>query len=505
MKGKRKIKRVASFRMGVDKYKDTSDVEWICNPIDLEKKKQWWGKGKFYPAARNVSPQKFQTETRVDELLLWRSLNSRRHILVSGKAGAGKSNLLERFIEHWDLDNNPKKMYVCAPTGIAAFNIGGETLHRQLGLGLADERKDDLFRKISRNPKKFQKTWTFLKGADVLVVDEISMIDPKFFETLDYLFKKARQNSKPFGGVLLLMLGDFLQLGPSSKKTVEFVFQTDVWKTLKLSRIYLDRSFRQKSGQWLDILNAIRTGELNKEMCTFLHDFQKNTSVFPNSTGGVLDIYPLRKSVQTCNRQKLKDLAEGGEKIFMFKPYLHVEPRGKRPICAVEAKTVEILIEKCEKNLMGKFPVESLEVCVGAQVMMRCNFYMDKKVFNGSLGKVVSIENNTIGVKFVTALDIIFVDRYQFRLKTGDTTDVVMNQFPLSLGWATTIHKVQGLTLDNVRVDASSCFATGQLYTALSRVRRLQDLILLGFNRKSLLTDADAIEFETSFLLKNAK
>jgi ATP-dependent DNA helicase PIF1 len=224
---------------------------------------KWWEECEFAPHDVAVC-----LTMKVDEKLIWRNLNSNRSILISGKAGSGKSHLLDRFISHCPPSGFTFSYVLSAPTGIAAYNVGGETIHRVLGLGLAEETPVALFQKIIKYKRRYKKTFKFLEETDLLIIDEVSMLQTELFVKLDYLFRKVRKSSDPFGGVLLLMVGDFTQLGPVCKDNQnqrhKYIFQTEPWQLLSLSRIYLNRSFRQKEGDpFLDLLNHVRIGELN--------------------------------------------------------------------------------------------------------------------------------------------------------------------------------------------------------------------------------------------------
>jgi hypothetical protein len=449
-----------------------------------------------------------------DEELIWRNINSGHSVLISGQAGSGKSHLLDRFVSHCP---KGEKGFVCvlgAPTGIAANNIDGETLYRLLGLGLATGNPVHLFRNMKKFPKRYVKTWKFLKETDILVIDEISMVHPDFFTLLNYLFKKARNSTEPFGGVLLIMVGDFTQLGPVSKNIkptqVQYAFQTEAWKLARISRIHLQRSYRQKEGSsFLNLLNGVRMGVLSdtykdllmSRICETPHIVSKDPGDKTYKLEPI-DIFPYRNMVEERNNSKMKELKFGGAKVTHFPPYIHIESNdqweGKR--CKIAIKKARELKRDPVKT-KALFPVHDLDVCVGAQVMMRCNFYMSFKVFNGSMGIVTGIKRDTVSVLFVVKgafmKKAIDVSRFQFKNRIGKTLNLIMDQFPLSLAWGTTIHKVQGLTLESARIDARKCFAPGQLYVALSRVRKIEDLALIGFDESSLIINDDAVRFET--------
>ena len=248
-------------------YKDYHTSEE--NERQLRPRHNWWRSSKYKP--NDVS--KCSTMD-VDEQLIWRILNSERHILISGKAGSGKSHLLERFVAN--LEGTTHSFAICAPTGIAAYNVGGETLHRRLGLGLAKDDRVSLFNMVKKNQRKYARTWKFLTTVDILIIDEISMVNPELFTTLDYLFRQARNSTKTFGGVRLICVGDFTQLGPVDKDNPDpsastFVLDTEAWKRMEMSRIFLDRSFRQKDGDpFLDLLNEVRIGNISDKSMDLL-------------------------------------------------------------------------------------------------------------------------------------------------------------------------------------------------------------------------------------------
>lgn len=468
--------------------------------------------------------------TETDEKLVWQSFNARRSVLLSGRAGSGKSHLLMRIVKHCERVHYDLNLALCAPTGVAAYNIGGETLHRKLGLGLAHEDAHVLIERVKNNRGRYMKAWRFLRETHILVIDEISMVHPELFCKLELLFRLARETTRPFGGVLLLMVGDFTQLGPvfSAQDERKLVFQTPAWQSLNLSRIVLDRSFRQHSEDpFLVLLNHVRIGQLSSEDQRLLASRMNSepdekqpadlcvgdgndviTSITATRTGYCVepvDIFPYRHMVDATNMSRLKLLESKGHKVFRFEPFVRSAKnehlRGQPDKTDVRAASK---VCRDRKVIDQMFCVVSLRVCVGAQVMMRSNHYMQRGVFNGSIGIVTNVNDNYISVSFSSGddplrrrVESIEVARIGFRRACSKTMDIVLDQFPLSLAWATTIHKVQGLTLDSVRLDARKCFEPGQFYVGLSRVRSLDSLILLGFSADRIHVNQAAIEFET--------
>jgi len=262
---------VDEFIVGYDDYRTTQ----VCEQR-LCRKSDWWKGAKFGPS------ESCRKKMKIDEELIWRIINSKRNPLISGKAGAGKSHLLKRFIA--TCEESLITCALCAPTGIAAYNVNGETIHRRLGLGLANDDPVTLFKQISTNPTKYGRTWNFLTKTDILIIDEISMVHAEFFEKLDYLFRKAKKSSEPFAGIILIMLGDFTQLGPITERTFgnnnndttafqkRFILDSECWQRMPVSRLFLNRSYRQKEGDpFLDLLNEIRTGHLSESGRKLLH------------------------------------------------------------------------------------------------------------------------------------------------------------------------------------------------------------------------------------------
>lgn len=571
---------IDEFIVGYDDYKTSPQCE-----LKLYSRDRWWQGARFSP------PESIRANMKVDEELMWRMINAKQNVLISGKAGAGKSHLLERFVA--TCEACLLAYALCAPTGIAAYNVGGETIHRRLGLGLASDDPVSLFKLISGNRRKYARTWKFLTGTDIFIIDEISMVHSDFFKKLDYLFRKAKNCSDPFGGIILIMVGDFTQLGPITEKPVSsdqtlsnerFVLDSECWQRMPISRIFLNRSYRQKEGDpFLDLLNEVRTGHLSEKGKALLYsridadikitkavvsqeskdeeyededeDSEENDSdqmdededtkkvklekledasdkedeqdeddddtvkkeepekkpkknkvkkVKKVYTMQPLDIFPYKYMVDKCNNSHLDNLVKRDKvELHKFFPSLRVAKREHAEVMdGTEYERGQYLISKDGiKQLQDYFPLFYITLAEGAQVMMRSNTFIDQGVFNGTMGIITSIESNFISVLFV--VDGKFMDRpiqvgrIDMGARVGKTVEVIMTQYPLTLAWGSTIHKCQGLTLDSARVDASNCFEPGQFYVAISRVRKIEDLSLIDFNEKSIMSDERAVAFET--------
>ncbi len=402
----------------------------------------------------------------VDEQLIWRILNAGRNVLISGIAGSGKSHLLTRWIQNATGSNFVFR--VTSPTGIAAYNIKGETIHRALGLGLAQDDPVTLFKMITKDRRKFNRTWKFLNETKVLVIDEISMVHGEFFTKLEYLFRKANLPERRFGGVLLILVGDFTQLGPigdrnasASEFNNRFVLDSEAFQLMQFSRLFLDRNYRQTKGPFLTLLNEIRVGKLSDESKRILLsrtnvDLDLSTSLATERDEEgkkkkieihPLDIFPYKSQVEKCNSVNLKRLQDGGAQVKRFYPNLTTRKKEHVQFAEEEdMKKAQFFISRDGiKQLEEFFPFFHVTLAEGAQVMLRTNLYIDEGLCNGSLGVVTSIEDNAVHVLFVVNGKFLDtpreITRSDFFASVGKTAEVVMTQFPLTLAWSSTIHK----------------------------------------------------------------
>lgn len=471
------------------------------------------------PELREWSLSPYHPETldmKFDEILLWKILNAGRSVLISGPAGSGKSHLIKRFIE--SLQNSNVVYEICASTAVASVNVQGTTLHRAWGLGVLDPHIpiSSVVKMIYANRFKYKKAIQFFKNTQVLLVDEISMISPDMFKQLDVLFRSFRPDhrSESFGGVLLVMIGDFLQLGPIHKdgpppSGETYLFQTDSYQVLPKGRIFLNRNYRQSNGPFLDILNRIRHGELTPEdekrlqsrlgAQTRLEQLEERGMV---SMWRPIQLFSHRYDVDRVNTTLLKQVSEKtGHVIQKYFPTFDIRLKSSVKKNFMEEKAHVLKLTRDFKKLRDMFPLLDVHVCVGAQVMLRTNTYLDSHgLFNGSFGLVQKIDSHKLEVLFLQdghPMDVpLTISRTSFVVPVSKHYEMEMKQFPLSLAYATSIHKSQSQTLDAAIIDLSKCFAPGQAYVALSRVRCLQDLRLLAYNRKSLISDPAAIDFE---------
>jgi ATP-dependent DNA helicase PIF1 len=402
-----------------------------------------------------VSPKprqdKIQTDLSREQRALFEVIEKTTgHVFVTGKAGTGKSLLL-RYLK----SNSSKRLICLAPTGIAALNIGGQTIHSifctpKLSVGLSDE------------------VLATLKHLDTLIIDEISMVRSDLMDTIDKTLRTVRSSNVAFGGVQLIMFGDLYQLPPivadaELKKYFKeryggfFFFNSRVWTRTELQVYELNHVFRQQADNFRHILNQIRIGKVDAEVLHQLN--QRALAKLPEE--GVITLAATNKLVDEINSQKLS---------YLDKP-VYVYPAS----IGGNIKTNEYLAEK------------NLKLKVGAQVMMIKND-KDKRWVNGSLGLVTALSKTEVIVRINNVSYSIEPStwtkiRYKYdeeSRKISEEQVSSITQYPLRLAWAITIHKSQGQSYTKCAVDLKDgVFTHGQAYVALSRCKSLDGLYLL--------------------------
>ncbi len=393
-----------------------------------------------------------------------------KNVFVSGSAGTGKSYLLN-FLKK-ELEG--KNLQITATTGIAAINIGGVTLHSWANLGIEEYPIEKIAEKIlsprgTNTRKKIQNT-------DILAVDEISMLSMETFEKVDRLLRIIRGKDEPFGGIQLILFGDFFQLPPVNSDN--FCFESDVWNEAEIQTIILKEIFRQQNADFINLLNHLRYGVIDK------NDINLLKSRFNLTNNGVIKPTILSTHnaiVEQINSEYLNNLST---KAMDYE----AEFEGK-------ADKIEIL----RKNCIAK---EFLTLKVGCQVMMLKNTYQKEGIINGSTGIVVDFSNKKHYpiVEFENGSELtIGPETWEisnFNHNTGELEVLAsMEQIPLNLAWAVTVHKSQGMTLDKAECDLKDAFAEGQIYVALSRVRDISGLFIKSFDVNKVKANRKILKF----------
>ncbi len=418
-----------------------------------------------------------------------------KHIFLTGKAGTGKTTFLHRLKE-----TSPKRMVVVAPTGVAAINAGGVTIHSffqmpfgpflPINLGEVTSTQSGTNNTSSRLQKFSKDKISIIKSLDLLVIDEISMVRADLLDGIDDVLRRYKDRNKPFGGVQLLMIGDLQQLAPVIKDEdwnllrpyydTVFFFSSNALRKTDYISIELTHIFRQKDEKFIKLLNRIRDNNADEQVL-----FELNKRFVPgfisNDNDGYITLTTHNYQSHNLNESKLEKL------------------QGK--------------IRRFTASVEGDFPDYSyptdfeLSLKKGAQVMfVKNDISRDKLFYNGKIGKIISIEEEVINVRCLGDQENISVGRVEWQntkytldeesKEIRETVIGTFTQIPLKLAWSITIHKSQGLTFEKVIIDAKDAFAHGQVYVALSRCKTLDGLVLsTPISNQSIKSDAKVSVF----------
>lgn len=389
------------------------------------------------------------------------------NVFLTGKAGTGKTTFLRQLKER-----SPKRMIVVAPTGVAAINAGGVTIHSFFQFPLAPyvpgssfNTKDERFR-FSKEKKRIIRT------LDLLVIDEISMVRADLLDQIDAVLRLHKDKNRPFGGVQLLMIGDLSQLAPVVKES-DWTMLREYYRTpyffgsLALQQtqhvtIELQHVYRQTDTNFINILNEVRENRLTPGGLAMLNSRYCDESVIKKCGEGVIRLTTHNATVNSYNEQRMNEL-KGARYAF-------------------------------DATVTGTFPETSypaektLELKKGCQVMFLKNDSQGTRYYNGKLGIITSIDDEHIRVRGLdddieveVQPDVWTNARYVIDKETKEIREEIdgeFRQYPLRLAWAITVHKSQGLTFDRAVIDVNAAFAAGQVYVALSRLRSLDGLML---------------------------
>ncbi len=404
-------------------------------------------------------------------------LRSGRNLFLTGSAGTGKTWVLNQYISWLKQRNIP--VACTASTGIAATHMKGVTIHSWSGIGINDQLTEAQIAWLKRK-KTLRKS---VQNTRVLIIDEISMLHKNQIELIDRVLRQLRNSVEAFGGLQLVLCGDFFQLPPVSKARQasrdKFAFMSQTWLEADLSVCYLKRQYRQDDNQLSAILNEIRSGEVSELTKQLLQSRQRSshsakTDFDPETTR----LYTHNADVDRMNRQRLKSLP------------------GKQHHFEATVGGRKALVETLKKSILAE---ENLALKKQAVVMFIKN-EPDLGVVNGTLGRVVDF--NEEGLPQIKTSDGVLVTATRSQWSIEDEKGMELatfHQIPLRLAWAITVHKCQGMTLDSAHIDLSKTFERGQGYVALSRLRDIDRLRLTGFNRTALEVDPLALKADKRF------
>ena len=437
-----------------------------------------------------------------DKAIIADVINCRKNIFLHGPAGTGKSTLIGEIIRQFselyqdEIAHDTDVLAVCAMTGAASINLtGGTTIHRFSGILLGDGTAEELLKRI-KYKRATVKRWHDVK---LMIIDEISMMGGALFEKLDYIARKYREQL-PFGGIQLVICGDLLQLPPINDK---WIFESEAFAKLNFTIHNLTKSRRYTNTGYFDMLLRLRLGERNETDMAVLKSRYK---IYKEMKFSATDIKPTilyskKIDVDFYNMAELAKLTTK-EYVFMAKDKIDI----KRNVLEKISKTTEENQQTYYKNLLSEGIPEKIVLKAGAQVMLKKNLDFKAGLVNGSRGVVIGFipEQSIVNVKFLACPGVIVPIKYsEWKIQNKEIL-ACREQIPLILGWAYTVHKSQGATLDCVICDlGSSVFANAQAYVALSRVRNLESLYLSEFEERSIRADSTVLKFIES--IKNDK
>lgn len=383
---------------------------------------------------------------------------------VTGPAGTGKTFVLNQFIKLAKYEG--KHVSVTATTGLAATHLGGTTIHAWSGIGIHDSLPDNFAVHMAKGRREI------IEKTDVLIIDEISMLHDYRLDMVDEVCRLVRRKDEPFGGIQVVMSGDFFQLPPVNRDTSRsggFVVNSQVWQELEPAILYLAEQFRQREGDELhEILTSLRAGDLRRRHAETLLG---RAEVEPPDDTSITELHTTNIDVDRINERQLAKL--GGDEL----------------VYQQHSTGSANYVENLQRSVLAP---ATLTLKQGALVMAVKND-PTRRYANGSIGMVTDFEPGT-DFPVVTFLNgkIVTMVPDTWELRDGDKKRASISQIPLRLAWAITVHKSQGMTLDAARIDLKRAFVPGMGYVALSRVKSLDSLYLTGINRMALTMSEEA-------------
>lgn len=397
--------------------------------------------------------------------------------LLTGPAGTGKTFVLNQFIRLAKYEG--KHVSVTATTGLAATHLGGTTIHAWSGIGVHDSLPDHFAEHLAKGRKEI------IAKTDILIIDEISMLHDFRLDMVDEVCRVVRERDEPFGGIQVVMSGDFFQLPPINREGSlqgSFVVNSRVWQEIDPVIIYLDEQFRQQAGDdLLDILTSMRSGDLRRRHAALL---LQRADATPPTDAVLTELHTVNVDVDRVNETQLATL-DGDELIY-----------------SQHSTGSQNYVESLQRSVLAP---ATLTLKRGALVMAVKND-PTKRYANGSIGTVVEFESGSDYpiVDFLNGKTVTMAPD-TWELRDGDKKRASISQIPLRLAWAITVHKSQGMTLDAARIDLRKAFVPGMGYVALSRVKDLSNLYLSGINRMALQVSEEARDIDEQLRTQAAK
>jgi len=379
-------------------------------------------------------------------------VKNKMNLFLTGSAGTGKSFTIKEIVRY--LERNNINYGLTALTGCAAVLIDGQTIHSFLGLGISRDLKT-----IIKNLEKYKKQLAIIRILETLIIDEISMMDNELFELIDKLLKYIKKNDKSFGGIQVILVGDFYQLPPIEN---DYCFVSPVWNDLNLSSVVLKEIIRQKDDDDLKmILEEIRNEKLTENSIEILKNLVITEKNYKDNEIKPTRLYPINTNVDKINSYEYSRLLKKND--------------NKEVLYKAEAHTKEGMKD------IDKFDVS---LTLNAQIMVIRNINFENKLINGTRGIVVELRDRSVIIKDID--DKLHEINYHTDMNLNGKKKITL--MPIKLAYAISIHKSQGASIDYLEIDlGEDIFISGQLYTALSRSTNSKNLRLLNFSQSSLM------------------
>lgn len=413
-------------------------------------------------------------------------LQTGANVFLTGEPGSGKTHTVNEYVR-W-LNQHGVAPAITASTGIAATHIGGMTIHSWCGIGIKKSLSSHDLDAIADNERVVRR----VQKANVLIIDEVSMLSAPTLAMAEAVCRKLRQPDKPFGGLQVVLVGDFFQLPPvvtredddgtrlgfeentATEKVAPFAFRSRAWADAQLVVCYLTEQHRQEDLALLKILSIVRAGSTDGHTHTALATRQVDEHQAPRD---LPRLYSHNANVDQMNEARLASIP------------------GKAKTYSMTSRGSERLVATLQRGCLSP---EKLSLKVGARVMFTKN-NPDGSFVNGTIGEVQSFTDEGMPVVITLRGRRVYVEPMEWTITDGTRVLARISQLPLRLAWAITIHKSQGMTLDAAVMDLSQAFEYGQGYVALSRVRSLVGLHLLGWNERSLQVHPEVIAQDEDF------
>lgn len=389
------------------------------------------------------------------------------NVFLTGPAGSGKTFLLKQYIDY--LKKNGIGVAVTASTGIAATHMNGQTIHSWSGMGISDVFGEAEYAKLKKRHYHSQR----LRSTKVLIIDEVSMLHAHQLDIVNSICKKFKEPFSSFGGLQVILCGDFFQLPPVTKfgQEVRFVIESEAWDEMDPKVCYLEEQHRQEDKQMLKILSDIRNRSCNSKTVDLICSRQ-NKNIKNKITPTKLFTHNV--NVDAINNLELRKIQEESKTFQML------------------YSGNEFLVESVKKGCLAP---ETLVLKKGAVVMFVKNNF-EAGYVNGTLGTIIDFNEKGLPIVKTVSGKRIIATQEKWSIDEDEKTLASVSQVPLRLAWAITIHKSQGMTLDAVEMDLSKSFEFGMGYVALSRVRTLDGIKLLGINDIALEVNPKVHEFD---------